>query len=586
MDENGVSLGARVLNPMRAATARVVACTVLAGLAIAPCEAVTPASMRAAPHAVKFEGMPVPDALASIARSFGLRFKSTGPLGGTITGKHAAPNGAALLDRLAGLHGFTWFVHGGVLHASPTELQESARIVVGTVGIEHARSLVSGMQLLEERFGWVELPDEGVVHVSGPPDYVRLLRAALRPMSEGAQASESRVRAQDGRPEVMIFRLRNANAEDRTVVVRGQKVVMPGLASVLRNAVNGRPGTAAVAPPPMFDAAAEEAREFDRAMQQGITQRPGGVPANRIGVRSILRSRINIEADPRINAVLVADVPARRPYYERLIAELDVAQRLVEIEALIVDIDRTLLRELGVEWTVSTQRAGGSGVLQAVNGLPSTTFVIPDVDRFFARLRALDTTGQAAILGKPSVLTLDNQPAVIDLSSTEFIRLVGERAVDVREVTAGTMLRVVPRVLAGPQADSVQLLVDIEDGFLDSSGGRATPQVQRNTISTQALIDLGQSLVVGGYRGSQQRKEVNKVPLLGDLPLVGQAFRSTRAQDRNMERLFVITPRAIGAGTGEDGAPPQARRATVEQVQRALESPLPLEALFGGSAKP
>lgn len=597
MDETRLSLGRHdviVRNGLRSiGRSAASASVVYAGLRLAAvaalvsgaglASAVTPASMRAAPHAIKVESASVSDVLQSLARGFGLRVKTSGVVSGTVVGKQSAANAAALLDRLGGQHGFTWFVHAGVLYVSPAGQVVSERIVVGGAGIEAARSLVSSMQLLEERFGWAELSEDGAIHVSGPPDYVALVRAALRSMSEAAQTAEGRERAAERRSEVMVFRLRNANAEDRVVMFRGQSIVMPGLGTVLRNAVNGRSGSVAGSHTrPVIDAVLEESRAFDRSARQAPMMQPGAQPLGMTSTRLQSGRRVNIEADPRINAILVVDAPERRDYYERLIGDLDVPQRLVEIEALIVDIDRNLLKELGVEWTVSTARAGGTGALEVVSGLPSTTFVIPNIERFFARLRALDTTGQAAILGKPSVLTLDNQAAVIDLSSTEYIRLVGERAVDVKEVTAGTMLRVVPRVLAADPVDSVQLLIDIEDGFIEAGGRRDSPQVQRNTISTQALIDVGQSLVVGGYRGSQQRQEVNKVPVLGDLPVVGQLFRSTRSQDRNMERLFIITPRGVGPGPQFDSPGRVARRATGEAAERRIDAPMALEALFGG----
>lgn len=579
----------------RLAAAFALACVALHGV---PAGAVTPPSMKASPHAIRMDGATVTEALASIAGAYGLRLQATGTLRGRLSGKQSANSGAALLDRLASEHAFTWFVHGGALYVSPAGDVVSERIQVGTSGLEAARATLTSMQLFEDRFGWAEVPDDGAVQVVGPPDYVRLVKQALRPMAEAAarDADQRRERQREsGQPvDVMVFRLVHANADDRTVSIRGRPVVMPGMATILRNALGtggagrggaGLPGSLTLRPE-QFEEAVDDAREFDRQVAARASR--GSASALPLPVRDAdpLRSapprRVRIEADPRINAVLVVDVPSRRTYYERLIASLDVPQRLVEIEALIVDIDRNLLGELGVEWTVSLPRFGATTVPRATtSAAASTTFVIPDVNRFFARLRALDTNGDAAILAKPSVLTLENQPAVLDLSASQFIRLVGERAVDVREVTAGTLLKVVPRIHPAEASTSVQLMVDIEDGTIDPAVRGDVPSVRRNTINTQAVIELGQSLVVGGYRASQQRRDVAKVPVLGDIPLVGGLFRSRQTVDRNMERLFILTPRVVGAETRFDAAARTPLQPQVEAVSRRLQPSVRLEDLFG-----
>jgi type III secretion protein C len=567
------------------------------GLTASPSVAITPPSMRGVPHAIKMDGATVAEALEVIARVYGLRLSGAGAVRGRLSGKHSGASAAALLDRLGAEHSFTWFVHGGALFVSPSAEIGSAQINVGPSGVEAARSLLVSVQLFEERFGWTELTREGAVQVAGPPAYVRLVKQVLRPMEEAAsreaQTRSERQRESNQPGEVMVFRLTHANADDRTVATRGQSVVMPGMARILHNVLNvgvdsrsGRP-TAEVGAmtmrPEQFEDAVDDAREFERVMTRragkgasaSLTAAPDAYRAGETPVRRAVR----IAADARINAVLIVDAPSRRPYYERLIASLDVPQQLVEIEALIVDIDRNLLSELGVEWTVSLPRFGASTV--AGGAAASTTFVISNVSQFFARLRALDTTGDAAILAKPSVLTLENQAAVLDLSSSEFIRLVGERAVDVKEVTAGMLLRVIPRIHPGPTATSVQLMVDIEDGAIDSSGRRDAPIVRRSTISTQAVIELGQSLVVGGYRASQQRRDVAKVPVLGDIPLLGNLFRNSQSVDRNMERLFILTPRLVGPEIRFAAGERTPLQPQADAVSRKLGNSVSMENLFG-----
>ena len=529
----------------------------------------------------------------SFAAAFDLKLKPSNLASTRVSGTFKANTASAFLDQLSEQYRFAWFVHASTLYSSDASFMETVRFQVGPGGGDAARNLLSTHRLLELKFGWLELPDDAGVEVSGPPDYLRLVRAALKPLTDSAaKRADASVPTAVGQPEIMVFRLRNANAEDRSVTFRGQVLSIPRLATILRTVLNSprdtlsRAAGASALPPEMIDSAVSQLRAAQLGAQvaAGRSVRPlgNGGPDAAEGVRPAWQGMINIEADPRINAILVVHQASRRPYCERLIRELDIEQRLVEIEALIIDIDRQLLNELGVEWTAGGARAGFSGTLEAVAGIASTTFVIPNVDIFFARLRALDTSGKAAILAKPSVLTLDDQAAVLDLSKTDYIRLVGERVVDLREVTAVTLLRMVPRVLEAGGASTVQLLIDIEDGTLEPGPRRGdTPIVQRSTISTQAVIDVGQSLVVGGYRSSQQRSETSKIPVLGDIPLVGGLFRSTRTQDRNMERLFILTPRLVGPGSAArfNASPASPMQGTARSAERRLGVMRPVDPL-------
>ena len=145
----------------------------------------------------------------------------------------------------------------------------------------------------------------------------------------------------------------------------------------------------------------------------------------------------SIQTDPRLNAVIIQDIPERMALYERLIAQLDVPTPLIEIEALIIDINSERVRELGINWAISGDNfalgygatsaqpgqgtfgfslAGGASTLSAVAG-----------SRLLAQVRLLETQGDARIQSRPSVLTLDNLGALLDLSETFYIRVMGER---------------------------------------------------------------------------------------------------------------------------------------------------------------
>jgi type II secretory pathway component GspD/PulD (secretin) len=175
------------------------------------------------------------------------------------------------------------------------------------------------------------------------------------------------------------------------------------------------------------------------------------------------RFRPSIQADPRINAVIVQDAPERMSMYEQLIAQLDVPTPLIEIEALIIDVNTSRLAELGINWgAVGRNRsvaAGFGNVAEQVGantlslvgsargaGVTPTTAVVTGADYLVARLRLLEQQGDAAIQARPSILTTENLGAVIDLSETQYIQTTSERTALVTPITAGTTLRITPRI--------------------------------------------------------------------------------------------------------------------------------------------
>jgi type III secretion protein C len=256
--------------------------------------------------------------------------------------------------------------------------------------------------------------------------------------------------------------------------------------------------------------------------------------------------------------------------YKALIADLDIEPQQVEIEALIIDIDRSKLASMGVEWGSTFNGKTPDMTGNAIPlPLPGSTLLISNAARFYASIKAMEGTGDVHVLAKPTVLTLDNVAAVLDLSQTAYVSLVGERVADLANVTAGTMLRVVPRIVREGANTRVRLEVDIEDGSLPDASLKTA--VTRSSISTQAIVGLQQTLMIGGYHSESHTVNKQKVPVLGDIPLVGGLFRSNSENHSERERLFLITPRLVGsAGVA---APPRSKASQRAQSIVQAEQP-------------
>ena len=266
----------------------------------------------------------------------------------------------------------------------------------------------------------------------------------------------------------------------------------------------------------------------------------------------------SVQADPRQNAIIVQDIPDRIPIYRQLIEELDQPSTLIQIEAMIVDVDSNLVNQLGVSWGAQSGNVSygaGNLSLSPSGGLPlsSTAALSPGTlgisigNALVAQINALQANGQAHILSQPSILTVDNLGAVIDLSTTFYIQSVGQSVATVTPETVGTSLRVTPRFIdnGNPQR-KVELTVDIEDGGINSNTVVGSlPTVSKNTISTLAVVGDDQTLLIGGYNHSQDNATTDKIPLLGDLPLIGSLFSNRNKSTYQQERLFLLRPRIV-----------------------------------------
>ncbi|EGJ10700.1 type III secretion outer membrane pore, YscC/HrcC family protein, partial [Rubrivivax benzoatilyticus JA2 = ATCC BAA-35] len=310
---------------------------------------------------------------------------------------------------------------------------------------------------------------------------------------------------------------------------------------------------------------------------------PGTLPAAAAAEPAALRlvdpSLARVEADTRLNAVIVRDDPQRLPQYRQLISALDVEPQALEIEARIVDIDTDRLRELGINWRLSSGRSS----LLFGNGTNSDTLlsgsqrpeditpqgkggflsaVLGGADELALRINALQDQGAAKVVSSPQVLTLSDVEAVFDTSRTFYVRVAGREDVDLFSVSAGTTLRVTPHVFRDEHGVRIKLLVAIEDGALSQQQVDQIPVVERASINTQALIFEGESLLVGGLTREASSNGVTKVPFLGDIPVLGNLFKSSVDSLRRTERLFLISPRLVPArrvaATAPEGAAPPA----------------------------
>jgi len=288
------------------------------------------------------------------------------------------------------------------------------------------------------------------------------------------------------------------------------------------------------------------------------------------------------ETDP-INELLLffdAAAPEKAGRVRRIIQEqIDLPARKIMIEAMVLEISSQALDQLGVEWDFNS---GGEGIsdnnfiqdkLDGTNdslvlgkiaypaaGSAQLDATITNVFREFnVRLQALVEDGSAQVLSRPSVLTLDNRMAFINVSeripiaNTKFVKDYVS-AVDFRDVVAGIQLAVRPRINRDGTEVSLQINAAVsarvpgkDEKVLgkDSIVLATAPTLSIREVKTYARIANDTPFIVGGLIAKDSEQTIRKVPLLGDIPFLGALFRSKNETGQKREVIIVITPSVL-----------------------------------------
>ena len=298
----------------------------------------------------------------------------------------------------------------------------------------------------------------------------------------------------------------------------------------------------------------------------------GGAGAN---TARILSSRGSVIAEPRTNQLFVTDIPSKLEQVQSFIGKLDIAVRQVLIEARIVEASDTFGRSLGVR--LGGGMIGAAGALSNGNtnvtlgtnygataadtsgnfvSFPASTLGVANSAASFAvsifnaaanrflnlELSALEADGKGKIVSSPRVVTADQVKALIE-QGTEFPyqTATSSGATSLAFRKANLKLEVTPQIT--PEGN---IILDL-DVNKDSRGETTAAGIAIDTkhIKTQVLVENGGTVVIGGIFTLEETNNETKVPLLGDVPYLGNLFKSRERTSRKQEMLVFITPKMI-----------------------------------------
>jgi general secretion pathway protein D len=359
-----------------------------------------------------------------------------------------------------------------------------------------------------------------------------------------------------------VFRLSNSDAEAVIEVLRGAVGAgAPATNPVARSLVdNDRPtyggGYATLASNPATGGAEASGRFDSEANQAATGFGIGGAD-----------SELSLQAATDINAIVVRGTSGQIAEVEGLIEDLDVRRPQVVIEAAIVEITGDAAEQFGVQLGIGDAAPGGGAAavsfsdqglslrrILSILGAPVATALTEDGlsagigvnDDFGILVQAFGSSTKANLLSTPSITTLDNQPAEIVVGQnvpfrTGSFTTTGNSTnpfTTIEREDVGITLRVSPRIYDG---DVVRLDVSQEVSSLVNSvvPGASDLITNRRSIQTTVLADNGSVVVLGGLITDDRISVESKVPLLGDVPVVGNLFKNT-SESGTRRTLFVF----------------------------------------------
>lgn len=261
-----------------------------------------------------------------------------------------------------------------------------------------------------------------------------------------------------------------------------------------------------------------------------------------------------IQSEPGTNALIITAPPALMQALKVIISKLDIRPAEVMVEAIIAEVDESNLRSLGIQWggrgfdgTVQPQNSAPEG--QSITGFPPIGAgifgIIPGHVKIRAVLSLLESLNGVDILSTPSIVVLDNQKATIEIGqmvpyqigSYSIQNAVSQPYNTFEQKPVTLKLDVTPQINLG---NSVRLTIKLKNDTLQNpQNPGVNPIINTAKIDNAVIVNSDDILVLGGLISNSNIETVNKVPLFGDLPLVGPLFQQ-RARNISKKNLMVF----------------------------------------------
>jgi len=272
--------------------------------------------------------------------------------------------------------------------------------------------------------------------------------------------------------------------------------------------------------------------------------------------------KTTIAIDEEFNSIIIDGNYDEVKSLKTLISKLDVEKKQVYIKANIIELNNNLLQDVGLRFGIFGGKAFSGGLYTFASNLnlgeaiaidtSSLNIQIPNVSSSIAlgaSLNLLNKTYALDIISQPSILCINNKQSSIYVGETISIQTGstttdgGTTKTNFEREDVGLTLKVKPRV---SKENKVLIQIDtILEGIKNENYTNSNPNTSKKELRTTAVVNNGESVILGGLIENKNQKSVEKIPIAGDIPLIGELFKNRLNDVQNKSLVVIITPYVV-----------------------------------------
>jgi len=270
-----------------------------------------------------------------------------------------------------------------------------------------------------------------------------------------------------------------------------------------------------------------------------------------------------VSSDEESNSIILMGQKQQLLYFQELVTKLDIDRQQVYVKARIIEVSEIKTKNVGIKYGLSGFSAGSSGLATVSSTLNGGSFDLSKIETagglklstmrnglgLGMTLNLLNQNGAADIVSEPSLLCINNKASSIYVGQTISIKTgtttstAGTPTNTYKREDVGLTLKVKPRISNGNKV-LLEISTKLEDvGQTDESSGNAN--TSKKELETTAIVNNGESVILGGYIRAKKESTVDKIPFFGDIPLIGGLFRNNKEVNDKINLIIIITPYII-----------------------------------------
>lgn len=276
-------------------------------------------------------------------------------------------------------------------------------------------------------------------------------------------------------------------------------------------------------------------------------------------VEGLLTARGKVTPDSRTNSVILQDVPENIPTIQEYIGKLDLPPRQIKISAQLIEMNSNYLYELGMRFEFFGQDNGdpsfsntatSDGASRVADPFGSYSFSVVDTDWFLdGVLHTVVADGKAKVLAHPEITTIENKQARIQMGQKIPIKQFDESGnVTTTFEEVGTILHVTPHITADNQ---ILMELNPERSFAEISSAGVI--ISTNNAQTNVIVENGQTAVIGGLTTEDEIESEAGIPVLKDIPLLGNLFKYRTKDVESRDLIILVTPTIVEGTLASEG---------------------------------